>query len=184
MLTSMLARSASAAVTVTLASVVALAAPLPAADAATARAVTSSSAVLSEGVGMGAAPSTRVRRVQRILDRRGFDLGPPGVDGRFGPLTAAAVRRMQDPPTIEAARGREPKRTASAVAAAAPRAKAVDDADATAVAAADATAVADADATAVAGTDATAVHHAAAVRRPASRCPAAGDHATADHFGP
>jgi DNA invertase Pin-like site-specific DNA recombinase/peptidoglycan hydrolase-like protein with peptidoglycan-binding domain len=34
--------------------------------------------------------------VQRILDRRGFDLGRPGVDGRFGPLTAAAVRRMQD----------------------------------------------------------------------------------------
>ena len=96
MLTSMLARSASAAVTVTLASVVALATPLPAADAATAGAVTSSSTVLSEGVGMGAAPSTRVRRVQRILDRRGFDLGPPGVDGRFGPLTAAAVRRMQE----------------------------------------------------------------------------------------
>jgi DNA invertase Pin-like site-specific DNA recombinase/peptidoglycan hydrolase-like protein with peptidoglycan-binding domain len=38
----------------------------------------------------------RVRRVQRILARRGFDLGPPGVDGRFGPLTAGAVRRMQD----------------------------------------------------------------------------------------
>jgi len=51
--------------------------------------------LLGEGVGMGARPSVRVRRVQRILDRRGFDLGRPGVDGRFGPLTAAAVRRMQ-----------------------------------------------------------------------------------------
>jgi DNA invertase Pin-like site-specific DNA recombinase/peptidoglycan hydrolase-like protein with peptidoglycan-binding domain len=51
--------------------------------------------VLAQGVGMGAAPSTAVRRVQRVLERQGYDLGAPGVDGRFGPLTDAAVRRLQ-----------------------------------------------------------------------------------------
>ena len=51
--------------------------------------------LLAEGVGMGDKPSDRVRRVQRVLDRRGFSLGAPGVDGRFGPLTASAVRRYQ-----------------------------------------------------------------------------------------
>jgi DNA invertase Pin-like site-specific DNA recombinase len=50
---------------------------------------------LAEGVGMGDQPSVRVRVVQRVLDRRGYGLGAPGVDGRFGPLTAAAVRRYQ-----------------------------------------------------------------------------------------
>jgi DNA invertase Pin-like site-specific DNA recombinase/peptidoglycan hydrolase-like protein with peptidoglycan-binding domain len=51
--------------------------------------------VLAQGVGMGAHPSAKVRVVQRVLDHRGYDLGAPGVDGRFGPLTAAAVRKMQ-----------------------------------------------------------------------------------------
>jgi DNA invertase Pin-like site-specific DNA recombinase len=51
--------------------------------------------VLAQGVGMGAKPSVQVRRVQRALQRRGYDVGTPGVDGRFGPLTAAAVRRLQ-----------------------------------------------------------------------------------------
>jgi DNA invertase Pin-like site-specific DNA recombinase len=51
--------------------------------------------MLSQGVGMGATPSTAVRRVQRVLERRGYNLGAPGVDGRFGPLTDAAVRRLQ-----------------------------------------------------------------------------------------
>jgi DNA invertase Pin-like site-specific DNA recombinase len=74
----------------------ALAAPLPAATAAATSGATGAAVVLHQGVGLGARPSDRVRRMQRILDRRGFDLGPPGVDGRFGPLTAAAVRRMQD----------------------------------------------------------------------------------------
>ena len=51
--------------------------------------------VLAQGAGMGAKPSVQVRRVQRALQRRGYDLGAPGPDGRFGPLTAAAVRRLQ-----------------------------------------------------------------------------------------
>jgi DNA invertase Pin-like site-specific DNA recombinase len=51
--------------------------------------------VLAQGAGMGANASEEVRAVQWALLRRGYDLGPPGVDGRFGPLTAAAVRRMQ-----------------------------------------------------------------------------------------
>jgi DNA invertase Pin-like site-specific DNA recombinase len=51
--------------------------------------------VLAQGAGMGAKPSAQVRHVQRALERRGYDVGAPGVDGRFGPLTAAAVRRLQ-----------------------------------------------------------------------------------------
>jgi DNA invertase Pin-like site-specific DNA recombinase len=51
--------------------------------------------VLAQGAGMGAEPSAAVRRVQHVLARQGYDLGTPGVDGRFGPLTAAAVRHLQ-----------------------------------------------------------------------------------------
>ena len=51
--------------------------------------------VLAQGAGMGAKPSPAVRRVQRVLHSRGYSLGRPGVDGRFGPLTDAAVRRFQ-----------------------------------------------------------------------------------------
>ena len=91
MLSWLLARSASAAIVLTAAAAVALGAPLPAAHAAT----SSSPTVLEQGTGLGGAPSVAVRRAQRILDRLGYDLGRPGVDGRFGPLTAAAVRGMQ-----------------------------------------------------------------------------------------
>jgi DNA invertase Pin-like site-specific DNA recombinase len=51
--------------------------------------------VLAQGAGMGVHPSAQVRVVQRALHHRGYDLGAPGVDGRFGPLTVAAVREMQ-----------------------------------------------------------------------------------------
>jgi DNA invertase Pin-like site-specific DNA recombinase len=50
---------------------------------------------LAQGAGMGAQPSAQVRQVQQALHRRGYDLGRPGIDGRFGPLTDAAVRRVQ-----------------------------------------------------------------------------------------
>jgi peptidoglycan hydrolase-like protein with peptidoglycan-binding domain len=51
--------------------------------------------VLSQGIGMGSTPSGAVRSVQRVLHRAGYNLGTPGVDGRFGPLTDRAVRRFQ-----------------------------------------------------------------------------------------
>jgi hypothetical protein len=74
-----------------LALVAVLIAPPPPAHAASARPTAS----LAQGIGMGEKPSVRVRVVQRALDQRGYDLGAPGVDGRFGPLTATAVRRFQ-----------------------------------------------------------------------------------------
>src|SRR3954469_10703446 len=53
------------------------------------------SRLLAQGTGMKARPSVRVRTVQRALRQRGYGLGRAGVDGRFGPRTAAAVRRLQ-----------------------------------------------------------------------------------------
>jgi DNA invertase Pin-like site-specific DNA recombinase/peptidoglycan hydrolase-like protein with peptidoglycan-binding domain len=68
---------------------------VPASAGAATKSKTKPVPVLAQGVGMGAKPSTAVRRVQRVLKRHGYDLGAPGVDGRFGPLTDAAVRRLQ-----------------------------------------------------------------------------------------
>jgi DNA invertase Pin-like site-specific DNA recombinase/peptidoglycan hydrolase-like protein with peptidoglycan-binding domain len=66
-----------------------------AAAPAPARAATKETPVLAQGAGMGNTPSAAVRRVQRALRSQGYSLGRPGVDGRFGPLTAAAVRHLQ-----------------------------------------------------------------------------------------
>jgi DNA invertase Pin-like site-specific DNA recombinase/peptidoglycan hydrolase-like protein with peptidoglycan-binding domain len=74
----------------------AMAVLLTAAVPATARTTTSTSTpVLAQGAGMGDRPSPAVRTVQRELHRRGYTLGAPGVDGRFGPITDAAVRSAQ-----------------------------------------------------------------------------------------
>jgi peptidoglycan hydrolase-like protein with peptidoglycan-binding domain len=53
------------------------------------------STVLKQGNGMVSKPSVRVQTVQRALVRRGYSIGASGVDGRFGPRTARAVRRFQ-----------------------------------------------------------------------------------------
>jgi DNA invertase Pin-like site-specific DNA recombinase len=98
MLDSLLARSAGASVVTVIAGVLVFSVPAGAHAAQSGSSQAASVAtvgVLAEGVGMGDRASVRVRRVQRVLAQRGFNLGPPGVDGRFGPLTAAAVRRYQ-----------------------------------------------------------------------------------------
>jgi DNA invertase Pin-like site-specific DNA recombinase len=51
--------------------------------------------LLARGAGMGDRPSPAVVAVQHRLRLRGYDLGTPGVDGRFGPLTETAVRHLQ-----------------------------------------------------------------------------------------
>jgi DNA invertase Pin-like site-specific DNA recombinase len=51
--------------------------------------------LLAQGAGMRATPSAGVRSVQRVLEGHGYNLGRAGVDGRFGPVTARAVRRLQ-----------------------------------------------------------------------------------------
>src|SRR4051794_36371302 len=68
---------------------------VPASASAATKTTTKPVPALVQGAGMGAKPSTAVRRVQRVLKRHGYSLGAPGVDGRFGPLTDAAVRRLQ-----------------------------------------------------------------------------------------
>jgi len=78
-----------------LAAIAALMATASPASARAATTPTTDEPLLAQGTGMGDHPSPAVRRVQRVLDRRGYDLGAPGVDGRFGPITDAAVRQMQ-----------------------------------------------------------------------------------------
>jgi DNA invertase Pin-like site-specific DNA recombinase/peptidoglycan hydrolase-like protein with peptidoglycan-binding domain len=91
MSSSLLARTASATIITIAVAAVALGAPAPAALAASPASIST----LRFGTGLGATPSARVRRLQRILERRGLDLGPRGVDGRFGPFTTRAVERLQ-----------------------------------------------------------------------------------------
>jgi peptidoglycan hydrolase-like protein with peptidoglycan-binding domain len=62
---------------------------------ATPAAAHTATTTLRQGIGMKAGPSIRVRAVQEALRNRGYDLGAPGIDGRFGPLTSAAVLRFQ-----------------------------------------------------------------------------------------
>jgi DNA invertase Pin-like site-specific DNA recombinase len=76
---------------VALAAAVAMTAAVP----ATAGAETTQTPVLAQGAGMGAKPDPAVRNLQRTLRNRGYHLGRPGVDGRFGPLTTDAVRHLQ-----------------------------------------------------------------------------------------
>ena len=66
-----------------------------AAPAGAATPETTPAAELAQGAGMGDHPSTAVRRVQTALAHRGYSLGAPGIDGRFGPLTDNAVRQYQ-----------------------------------------------------------------------------------------
>ena len=75
---------------------------------APARAATKQAPVLAQGAGMSGKPSAAVRHVQRVLRSRGYSLGRPGVDGRFGPLTAAAVRLLQSDRGLRRRRHRRP----------------------------------------------------------------------------
>src|SRR5919107_3013298 len=80
----------------TIAGILALAATVVIAAPTAARAAESPrTTALYEGIGMGDKPSKRVRTLQRALTGRGYSVGAPGIDGRFGPLTAGAVRRFQ-----------------------------------------------------------------------------------------
>lgn len=49
-------------------------------------------AVLSRGDYSG---STEIQEMQRMLQALGYSIGPPGVDGKFGPYTAAALAAFQ-----------------------------------------------------------------------------------------
>ncbi len=50
---------------------------------------------IERGEGMGDKPSPQVKRAQRMLSDLGYDLGEGGEDGMFGPVTEAAVKKLQ-----------------------------------------------------------------------------------------
>ncbi len=81
--------------TTVMVALVAVAVLMTATAPAPARAASKQAPVLAEGAGMSGKPSAAVRHVQRVLRSRGYSLGRPGADGRFGPLTTAAVRLLQ-----------------------------------------------------------------------------------------
>lgn len=96
MLSWMLARGARAVAITLVAGAVVLGLPVGLASGASPhRKGTASGTVLKEGLGMRTGPSVRVRALQRKLVRAGFHIGATGADGRFGRLTARAVRRLQ-----------------------------------------------------------------------------------------
>ena len=59
------------------------------------RSTSSTDGVIGEGEGVDGEPSGAVEVIQKALDQLGYDLGKFGVDGRFGPYTDRAVRKLQ-----------------------------------------------------------------------------------------
>ena len=107
---------------------VAVAVLTTAAAPAPARAATKNTPVLAQGAGMGSKPSAAVRRVQRVLRSRGYSLGRPGVDGRFGPLTGCGRPAAAGRPRAGRRRHRRPQDPQGRARDRAPRAAALHDA--------------------------------------------------------
>jgi hypothetical protein len=54
-----------------------------------------SGGLIRKGDGMGEEASPEVKELQKLLDDLGYELGEAGIDGRFGPDTQAAVKKLQ-----------------------------------------------------------------------------------------